>query len=99
MKKQTVLNIILIILAISLVPIAFYLNPDSEFQGADGQAEEIINKVNPDYVPWISSLWKPPGAETESLLFALQAAIGAAVVAYGLGYFTGTREKKKGDSD
>lgn len=98
MKKQTILNVILIVIAISLVPIAFHLNPNSEFQGADGKAEEIINEVDPEYVPWISSFWEPPGAETESLLFALQAAIGAAVVAYGLGYFTGSREKKKGDS-
>lgn len=98
MKKRIGINILLILLAVALVPAAFYLNPGSEFSGTDGEAEGLISVINPEYEPWISSFWEPPGAETESLLFSLQAAFGAAVLAYGLGYFKGSRQKKKGDS-
>jgi len=97
MKKQRIFNSILLILAAALVLAAFYMNPGSEFGGADGEAERIITAVDPDYEPWVSSLWELPGSETESLLFSLQAAIGAAVLAYGVGYFKGSRHKTKGD--
>ena len=61
---------------------------DSEFGGADGQAVEAIAEINPDYAPWFQSILEPPGGETESLLFALQASLGASVLAYGFGYYS-----------
>lgn len=56
-----------------------------EFGGSDGQAEEVIVDLNPDYEPWFESIYEPPSGEIESLLFALQAAIGAGVIGYYLG--------------
>ena len=78
------------VLVIGICASAFLVAPDAEFGGADGQGEEVISEINPDYEPWASNLWEPP-AETESLLFALQAAIGAIII----GYFIGNEHGKK----
>jgi|ADurb_Met_03_Slu_FD_contig_21_1542218_length_2199_multi_9_in_0_out_0_3 cobalt/nickel transport protein len=77
-------------LIIAICVAAFMLQPGAEFGGADGQGEEEIGNINPDYQPWFESLWTPPG-ETESLLFALQAAIGAVII----GYFIGNEHGKR----
>ena len=87
-------NIILLLLVALLAILPLYLVKDSEFGGADGAAEEMITKINPEYEPWFNSFWEPPGGETESLLFALQAAIGAGVIGYYVGYKKGQRKEK-----
>lgn len=79
-------NILLILGVIVLAILPLLLIQDSEFEGADGKAEEAIIEINPSYEPWFSTFWEPPGGETESLLFALQAAIGAGFIAYFFGY-------------
>jgi cobalt/nickel transport protein len=58
---------------------------DAEFGGADGAAQGIISKINPEYQSWFSHIWEPPSGEIESLLFALQAALGAAFLGYYIG--------------
>ena len=65
---------------------------DSEFGGADGEAEGVILDINPDYEPWAEPILEPPSGEIESLLFSVQVAIGAGTIGYILGMF---REKKK----
>lgn len=87
-------NIILLLLVALLAILPLYLVKDSEFGGADGAAEEMITEINPEYEPWFNSFWEPPGGETESLLFALQAAIGAGVIGYYVGYKKGQRKEK-----
>lgn len=84
MKKKIIL-LLLLCVVIAVIPLLSI--KDSEFGGADGQAEEAITDINPDYEPWAESLIEPPGGETESLLFALQAALGAGVVGFGFGYY------------
>lgn len=90
--KTSKVNLILflIVIAIVLVPLVFM--GDSEFEGADGEAEGIIAEINPDYEPWISPIWEPPSGEIESLLFSVQVAIGAGVFGYVLGML---KERKK----
>ena len=80
---------ILVCVAVLIGVIPLLTIKNSEFGGADGKAEELIGEINPDYEPWASSIITLPGGETESLLFALQAAIGAGVMGYVLGYFKG----------
>jgi len=75
---------------------AFIISPGAEFGGADGQGEDQISEINPDYQPWFESLWSPPG-ETESLLFALQAAIGASIIGWFIGNEHGKRSVKKSE--
>lgn len=89
MKKQTVYFLVFIVIALAIVPL--FMNPGSEFGGADGEAEGAILEVAPNYQPWFEPLWSPPGGETESLLFALQAALGAGVI----GYYFGVKRGQK----
>jgi cobalt/nickel transport protein len=81
-------NIILFVLVvlIALLPIVFL--KEAEFEGADDQAEDIIAEIDADYEPWFSNLWEPPSGEIESLLFALQAALGAGFIGYFFGRYT-----------
>lgn len=76
---------VLLVIVIVLAVIPLLLIRDSEFGGADGAAEEAITEVAPDYTPWFVPLIEPPGSETESLLFALQAALGAGLIGYFFG--------------
>jgi cobalt/nickel transport protein len=85
-------NIILIIIVILLAVIPLWIKGGAEFGGADGQAEVAITQMQPDYKPWFSSIWEPPSGEIESLLFALQAAIGAGFIGYFLGYLRARKE-------
>lgn len=63
-----------------------------EFKGVDDLGTEAIHKSRPDYKPWFEPLWKPPSDEVETMLFALQAALGAGV----LGYVIGRRHSNPG---
>jgi len=83
--------LILAVIALAVVPL--FLHPASEFGGADGEAEGAILEVAPNYQPWFQPLWSPPGGETESLLFALQAALGAGVIGYYFGVKRGQKPK------
>lgn len=86
------LVIILLVLCILIAIIPLVTIKDSEFGGADGIAEEIITEINPEYEPWAESILTPPGGETESLLFCLQAGLGALVFGYGFGYLVARKK-------
>ncbi|MCY9783490.1 energy-coupling factor ABC transporter substrate-binding protein [Nocardiopsis sp. EMB25] len=58
---------------------------EEPFAGADGEAESLVNELNPEYEPWLSPVVELPSGEVESGLFALQAAIGAGIVGYAFG--------------
>ena len=58
--------------------------------GADGEAAGLIEATG--YEPWIEPFWEPPSGEIESLLFALQAAIGAVIIGYIFGYWQAGRK-------
>lgn len=70
------------------------------FTGTDSQAEGVVRQIAPDYRPWFSPLLTPPNGEIESLLFALQAALGAGVLGYYLGFSRGRAKSggRGGDS-
>lgn len=65
----------------------------AEWAGADSRATDEVTAIDPDYEPWFEGWWSPPSGEIEGFLFALQAAVGAAV----LGYVVGARRKRLGD--
>ncbi|WP_257351084.1 energy-coupling factor ABC transporter substrate-binding protein [Pseudalkalibacillus decolorationis] len=79
-------NAWLLVIVLLLVIIPLGLKSTSEFAGTDGQALEIIEKVSPTYEPWFSNIWEPNSGEIESLLFALQAALGAGFIGYVFGF-------------
>jgi cobalt/nickel transport protein len=92
-------SLLLLAAVVVLAVIPLLLVRDSEFGGADGAAEEAIGEVAPDYEPWFAPLIEPPGGETESLLFALQAALGAGLIGYFFGLKRGQREGRQTSSD
>lgn len=87
---------LLLVIVVLLAVVPLLIVQDSEFGGADGQAEEVITEIAPDTEPWFAPLWEPPGGETESLLFALQAALGAGLVGYYFGLRRGQRQGQQG---
>ena len=88
-------NLILIVLAVAIAALPLWLLPNAEFGGADGQAEEVVQELNPGDQPWFEPILEPASGEVESLLFALQAAVGAGIVGFVLGRIT----KKPGGKD
>lgn len=92
--NRGVLVVILLAICVVIAVVPLILINDSEFGGADGQAEEVIAEINPEYEPWAESPIELPGGETESLLFALQAALGAGVIGFGFGYLIARKNFK-----
>ena len=79
---------VLLIAALIATPILLY--PESEFSGSDGLGSEAVERISPEYnSEWITNWWEPPGGETESMLFALQAALGGILIGYFFGYSRG----------
>ncbi|SDG74004.1 energy-coupling factor ABC transporter substrate-binding protein [Propionivibrio dicarboxylicus] len=107
MKKRPV-NLLLILGVVLLSALPLWLvqkpeaTPGSEaaeiFTGADDKAKNMIGSINPDYKPWFSPIIEPASNEIASLLFALQAAIGAGVIGYYLGVSV-TREKFRREAE
>ncbi|MFF1695626.1 energy-coupling factor ABC transporter substrate-binding protein [Streptomyces sp. NPDC058257] len=96
MSRNAKINIVLLVIvaALAVLPVALGLGDDEKepFAGADAQAETAITEIKPDYEPWFSPLYEPPSGEIESALFALQAALGAGVLAYYFGLRKGRRQ-------
>lgn len=92
----TILGIVAIVF---LMTIPLVLVQDSEFGGADGLGADVVAEIAPDYdTEWISNWWSPPGGETESMLFALQATFGGVLIGYCFGYLAG-RQKGRTEKD
>lgn len=85
------LPLIILVVLLATLPLIFI---DSEFGGADDAAKTAIIEIVPSYQPWFNSFWEP-GHETESLIFALQAALGASIIAYAFGYWKGLQQGRK----
>ncbi len=93
-------NAVLILLAIALALLPLFMGFEGEevFSGADGEAQALITEIQPAYEPWFGPFWEPPSGEIESLLFALQAALGAGFLGYYLGLRRGqVRVRSSGD--
>lgn len=82
------------ITAILILLTSSYIALAAEWAGADDQAEEAISDINPHYEPWFAPVWEPPSGEIETFLFSLQAAMGALLIGYFLGYYRGVRHAR-----
>ena len=92
-KVSVIINIVLVLLVIALAVIPLIIAKDAQFTGTDDKAEQLITQIKDDYEPWVKPFWEPPSPEVESLLFALQAALGAGVIGYYIGYVRGRKKK------
>lgn len=101
-------NILLIVAVIVLAAVPLWIvqkpAPDADgnqveiFAGADDKAKDLITVIDPNYRPWFKSIIEPASSEIASLLFALQAALGAGFIGYYLGVGV-TREKMRRESE
>ena len=102
MRRYQNLFLLIGVLALAVLPLWTVqtpeAGPDGEaaeiFAGADGRAMELIGEIAPGYAPWATPFFEPPSGEVESLLFALQAAIGAGFIGYYLGISAGKAERR-----
>lgn len=100
MKRHQNLILLCVVLLLALVPLWLVQRPVAGsngtpaeiFAGADNKARDLIGKIDPAYTPWFEPLMQPASSEIASLLFALQAALGAGFIGYYLGVSV-TREK------
>ncbi|MFE9628248.1 energy-coupling factor ABC transporter substrate-binding protein [Streptomyces sp. NPDC006527] len=96
MSRNTKINalLLLVVVALAVLPLVLGLGDHKEepFTGADAEAETAITEIDPGYEPWFSPLYEPPSGEIESALFAVQAALGAGVLAYYFGLRRGRRQ-------
>ncbi|MDD1764311.1 MAG: energy-coupling factor ABC transporter substrate-binding protein [Methanobacteriaceae archaeon] len=95
MEKKHIL-MLLAVAVITFIPLILYSGlgeDDGYFAGVDSNAGPVIEETG--YRPWFEPIWEPPSGEIESLFFALQAAIGAFIIGYFMGYY---KNKKKTDN-
>ncbi len=92
MKLKTIL-LLLALAVLMVLPLLMHRSTgDAEiFGGSDGEAQEEITRIAPDYEPWFAPLFEPPSGEIESMLFTLQAALGAGF----MGFYLGSRRRRK----
>lgn len=106
MKRYQHLLLFLAVVALVALPLWFVKKPALDaggkrpeiFTGSDDKAKELVTTIAPGYRPWATPLAEPPSAEISSLLFALQAALGAGFIGYYLGVST-TRAKMRQEQD
>lgn len=85
-----------IIAVLVIVTLMYGASEDAEFGGADDAAGDVVSEVDPDYEVWYDGIfgdYELPG-ETESMLFALQAAIGAIIIGYFIGRYTKNKNEE-----
>lgn len=93
MKTSTWLMIVAVVV-LAVIPLFVHTRHGGQelFGGADGRAQALIGEINPGYKTWFSPLFEPPSTEIATLLFSLQAALGAGVIGFYFGRARGRRE-------
>ena len=102
MKRYQNILLIIAVVVLAAFPLVYVQHPAPDangesaeiFAGADDSAKDMISEIDPSYKPWFESLIEPASGEIASMLFALQAAIGAGVIGYYIGCGV-TREKMR----
>ena len=83
-------------LALVVAPLIFV---KGQYGGSDDQGSAAVAASRPGFHPWFEPIWKPPSPEIESLLFALQAAIGAGTIGYVVGRIHGAAKEREAQNN
>ena len=105
-KRTQNILLILGVVVLALIPLWIVekpaAGPDGEevaiFGGSDDKAKNLIGEIRPDYQPWFEPLVEPASGEIASMLFALQAALGAGFIGYYVGAGV-SREKMRREQE
>jgi cobalt/nickel transport protein len=95
MDRKHLLMLIGVVIIV-FIPFLLYAGQGEDqgyFTGADSSAGPVIAETG--YQPWFKPIWEPPSGEMESLFFALEAAIGALIIGYFLGYYTAKKRSNQ----
>lgn len=104
MKPRT-WGILAAIVLLTVLPLWFAAAPPAApgadapamFGGADERAQQAIGSIAPAYKPWFAPVFEPASGEIASLLFALQAAVGAGVIGFWLGLSVARDRARRAD--
>lgn len=102
-SKNTVLVIVLLIIAALIAIVPLFALKGAEFGGSDDAGSVMVVSIIGDYEPWFTPVLETliggelPG-EVESLIFCLQTGIGVGILAFFMGRFY-ERKKEQKDSD
>ncbi len=94
-SKNGLSNWLLLLGVVVLAVAPLVLIKGAEFSGADGQAEDAIKEIQPEYKPWFNPLIELPSGEIESLLFSVQAGAGAGTIGYVIGLYKGRSQHQR----
>ena len=91
-SRRTNILLLIGVVALVVIPLGFI---KGKYGGSDDQGTAAVEALRPGYKPWFAPLWVPPSPEIESLLFAVQAALGAGVIGYVLGRIQGAAQARE----
>lgn len=106
MKRHQNMLLLIAVVALTALPLWIVKKPvpgaDGKsaviFTGADDKAKDLVGSIAPDYKPWAKPFMEPPSGEIGSMLFALQAALGAGFIGYYLGVSTTQAKMRRENS-
>lgn len=86
-------NTVLALGIVLIVTVPLALLGNTEFTGTDDAGSAVVEEINGEYSPWAAPMWEPPSGEIESLLFSVQAALGAGICGFVLGRIVENKKK------
>jgi cobalt/nickel transport protein len=99
MKFRYSLEVLTVVAIVAFCALFLYTSSTihtAEFAGSDSAGSGMVSKLSgipvENFKPLIPQ-WEPPGAEIESCLFALQAAVGGVLVGGVFGYWLGQKKR------
>jgi cobalt/nickel transport protein len=85
-KNTYAINTLLFLAIFSIIAAPLLFKHNAAYEGTDDIAVNVAKEIAPGYTRWFRPFWEPPTENVEHLLFAFQAVIGLAFIAYYFGH-------------
>ena len=99
-SKNTVLVIVLLVIAALIAIVPLFALKGAEFGGSDDAGSVMVEQISGEYEPWFTPILETmiggelPG-EVESLIFCIQTGIGVGILAFFMGRFYERKKQQK----